>query len=51
MKKIVFAFLLIMIAVIAGSTWVILSQTENQPTEEPDNSNTAVINRLYRNNS
>lgn len=36
-------FFLIIIVVIAGSTWLILSQTENQPTEDSDDSNTAII--------
>ncbi len=43
MKRIIFAFFLISIVVIAGYTLLILSQTENQPTEEPDDSNTAVL--------
>jgi hypothetical protein len=43
MKRPVFAFFLIIIVVIAGSTWLILSQTENQTTEDPDNSNTAIL--------
>jgi hypothetical protein len=43
MKRRLFAFLLLIIVVIAGSTWLILSQTENQFTEEPDNSNNAIL--------
>lgn len=43
MKRTVFAFFLIMIVVIAGSAWLILSETENQTTEDSDNSNTAII--------
>ena len=43
MKRPVFAFFLIIIVVIAGSTWLILSQNENQPIEDPDNSNTAIL--------
>ena len=43
MNRIVFAFFLIIIVVIAGSTWLILSQNENQPIEDPDNSNTAAL--------
>jgi hypothetical protein len=42
-KRPVFAFFLIIIVAIAGSTWLILSQTENQTTEDPDNSNTAIL--------
>jgi hypothetical protein len=43
MKRSVFVFFLIIIVVIAGSTWLILSQTGNQTTEDPDNSNTAIL--------
>ena len=43
MKRTVFAFFIIIIVVIAGSTWLILSQNENQPIEDPDNSNTATL--------
>ena len=43
MKRIIFTFFLIIIVVIAGYTLLILSQTENQSTEEPDDSNTAVL--------
>ena len=43
MKRTVFAFFLIMVVVIAGSAWLILSETENQTTEDSDNSNTAII--------
>jgi hypothetical protein len=43
MKRIVYAFFLIIIVVIAGYAWLILSQTEPQSTEEPDDSNTAIL--------
>ena len=43
MKKRLFAFFLIIIVVIAGSTWLILSQTENQFTKEPNHSNNAIL--------
>jgi hypothetical protein len=43
MKRPVLAFFLIIIVVIAGSAWLILSQTGNQTTEDPDNSNTAIL--------
>jgi hypothetical protein len=42
-KRIVFAFFLIIVVVIAGYTLLILSQTENQSTEEPDDLNTAIL--------
>ena len=44
MKRTVFAVFLISTVVIAGSTWLVLSQNENLTIEDPDNSsNTAVI--------
>ena len=43
MKRIVYAFFLIIIVVIAGYTLLILSQNEPQSTEEPDDSNTAIL--------
>ena len=43
MKRKALAVILISIIVIASATWVILSQTENQPTEDSDDSNTAVL--------
>ena len=43
MKRTVFAAFLIGIVVIAGSTWIILSQNEKQPTKDSDNSNTTII--------
>ena len=44
MKRTAFAVFLISTVVIAGSTWLVLSQNENLTIEDPDNSsNTAVI--------
>jgi hypothetical protein len=43
MKRIMFAFFLIVLVVIAGCTLLLLSQTGNQTTEDPDDSNTAVL--------
>ena len=43
MKRSVFALFLMILVVIAGYTWLILSQTGNQTTEDPDNSNTAIL--------
>lgn len=43
MKKSVFAFFLIIVVVISGFTWLILSQTENPPIEDPDNSNNEIL--------
>ena len=43
MKRTALAVILISIIAIAGDAWVILSQTENQPTEDTDDSNTAVL--------
>ena len=43
MKRTVFAVFLIGVVVIAGSTWIVLSQNEKQPTKDSDDSNTAII--------
>lgn len=43
MKRIMYAFFLIIIVVIAGYALLILSQTEIQSSEEPDDSNTTVL--------
>ena len=43
MKRIALAVILISVIVIAGATGVILSQTQNHPTEISDDSNTTVL--------
>ena len=43
MKRIALAVILISVIVIAGATGIILSQTENHPTEISDYSNTTVL--------
>ena len=43
MKSKALAVILISIIVIAGAIWLILGQTENPPTEDSDNSNTAIL--------